>query len=156
MTESSLTIVTIGGKHYLVPYSPAFTVAQVKASLQAAEGFPALHQVLIYKGRKLGDHLCLRELDIAAGDKVHLIIANRALQLLFVRLDGNVYTLDVLMEDSVGMIKRMLSRKVRRELSEFTVYDSFKELRNDDQRLCDAGVTPLAHLELRCQRRYRS
>lgn len=157
MTEPSpplLTIATIGGKLYSTPYSPVLTVAQVKAALQASEGFPALHQVLIYKGRNLPDHQSLKDLDIGLEAKIHMVIVNKALQKLFVRLEGRVHTLDVLPDDSVGVIKRALSRIIRRDLSDFTVFDEYRALKNESQRLEDAGVRPLSLLELRPQRRY--
>jgi len=157
MTETStplFTIVTIGGKLYSTPYSPALTVAQVKSALQAAEGFPALHQVLIYKGRKLPDHQSLQDLNIDSEAKVHMIIVNKALYKLFVGLEGRVYTLDVLPDDSVGVIKRALSRILRRDLSNFTVFDAYRALKIESQRLEDARVKPMSLLELRPQHGY--
>lgn len=138
--SQEVVIVTSSGKQYQSVFSPSMTISSLKSSLETAYGFPEQHQTLIYKGRKLQNKSTFQEIGVVSGDKVYLLIVNNALRQVFVRLEGKMYTVDVTLQDSVGTVKKLLGRKVRKELRDYEVYDRYRPLKNEAQRLEDAGI----------------
>ncbi|KAF5391866.1 hypothetical protein D9757_001837 [Collybiopsis confluens] len=72
-----IKVKTLTGKEIELDIDPDDTITKIKERVEEQSGVPPQQQRLIFSGRQMADEKTAKELTIAAGSVLHLVLALR-------------------------------------------------------------------------------
>lgn len=106
-SKQQIFVVTLSGKTIALDVATSDTIESVKVAIQCKEGIPAGFQVLSFAGRQLANSATLNDCSIQKGSSLHLLLRlSGGFSVKIVFVDGNEWTVDASLDDSIEDIKR--------------------------------------------------
>lgn len=139
---------TLSGLQVELVYSAGRSVQSLRKEAEAALGCPADIQLYSFQGVLLRDEDLLGRVGVRPGDKVQVLMRNPRLFQLFVVFNEQIFTLDVLPDETIESVLLCLRKVIKTDLAGSYLYKHPVYLTNPSCTLSQAGVSPLDRLEL--------
>jgi hypothetical protein len=141
-------ISTLSGLQIELNYSPSLSIRSIKKEVEAALGCPSNIQLYSFQGLMLRNEDQLGKLGVKEGDKVQVLMRNPLLFQVFVHFNEQIYTLDVLHDETIESVITCLRKVVKANLTGSFLCKPPDYLTDPSRTLSQAGVQPLDELYL--------
>jgi len=146
--QSEFYLSTLSGLQVSLDYSASRSVQSLRKEAEAALGCPGDIQLYSFQGILLRDEDILGRVGVKEGDRVQVLMRNPGLFQLFVNFNEQIFTLDVLPDETIESVLTCLRRVVKTDLTGAYLYKHHVYLTSLSCTLSQAGVLPLDQLIL--------
>ena len=141
-------ISTLSGLQIELNYSPSLSIRSIKKEVEVALGCPGDIQLYSFQGLMLRNEDQLGKLGVKEGNKLQVLMRNPLLFQVFVHFNEQIYTLDVLPDETIEAVLICLRKVVKTNLTGSYLCKPPLYFTDPSYTLSQAGVQPLDELYL--------